>query len=179
VRTRVLRILQLEMARQCAFGIAAWQDLLAALGGSQDDRVWYSVQALLVAAGNVSKLLWPSRKRSQDRGRTLRESLQVPDDSFLQPRNFRNHFEHFDERIEEWAEAAPHGAFVDSCISNRPLASVVSAGSPTLWLRNLDTSSWTVTFRGDSCDLSRLHQALRDLHAVASIEAMRHDHVDP
>jgi hypothetical protein len=167
------------MARQCAFGITAWQDLLAAIDGSQDDRVWYSVQALLVAAGNVSKLLWPINKRSRDRGRRLRESLQVPDDSSLQPRNFRNHFEHFDERIEEWAEAAPHGAFVDSCISNRPLASVVSAGTPSLWLRNLDTSSWTLTFRGDSYSLARLEAGLRSLFAVAAAEALKRDDADP
>jgi hypothetical protein len=174
----ILRILQLEVARQCAFGITAWQDILVAVERSDDDRVWYSVQALLVAAGNVSKLLWPSKETLPDRGRALRESLKVAEDLPLRPRDFRNHFEHFDERIELWAEAAPDGAFVDSCISNRPLPSVLSVGDPTLWLRNLDTGSWTVTFRGDSYDLSRLQIALRDLYTVAIVEAFKRDHVN-
>ena len=60
------------------------------------DRIWCSVQAFLVAAGNISKLLWPPKPLLPERGAELRANLSVGDDSPLEPRTFRNHFEYFD-----------------------------------------------------------------------------------
>jgi hypothetical protein len=51
----------MEVERQCRFAIIAAADLDAALAVLDRDHIWYSVQAFLVAAGNVSKLLWPSK----------------------------------------------------------------------------------------------------------------------
>jgi len=57
METRILRIFQREVERQCRFALIAVQDLNQALQTVDMDRIWYSVQAFLVAAGNVSKLL--------------------------------------------------------------------------------------------------------------------------
>lgn len=70
-------------------------------------RIWAAIQALLVAAGNVSKVLFPAPNRrtrnlAPDRGLDLRERLHIADDSVLADRQLRNAFEHFDERIEPW-----------------------------------------------------------------------------
>lgn len=75
------------------------------------DRIFYDIQALLVAVGNVSKFLWPSINtknskyaRVTARAVELRKVLQVPDnskDSPLGPRNIRNKYEHFDEVLDE------------------------------------------------------------------------------
>ncbi len=67
-------------------------------------EVWCSIQSILVSAANISRILWPSKNRL--RGKRLREMLNVEADNILSNRKFRNHFEHYDERIEEWfAEA--------------------------------------------------------------------------
>jgi hypothetical protein len=70
--------------RQSQFALMAMDDLKNALSSNDEDRLWYSVQAFLVAAGNISKLLWP--KSNPERGQIVRQSLAVPDDSVLRDR---------------------------------------------------------------------------------------------
>ena len=153
-----------EVERQAKFGLMAVADLNAALAAPDTDRVWYSMQNLLIAAGNVSKLLWPA-KDYEERGKTLRQVLTVSDDSVLAPRTFRNHFEHFDERLEQWATAAGPGNFVDSNIGP---PGMISGLDPSSFLRNLDTKSMALTFRGDAYQLQPIVSALEQVHAQAT-----------
>jgi hypothetical protein len=88
----VLRIFQMEVERQCRFSLIALQDLEKALQNCDMDRIWYSVQSFLGAAGNISKILWPPNRDFSARGAELRASLFVSGDSPLEPRTFRNHF---------------------------------------------------------------------------------------
>jgi hypothetical protein len=133
------------------------------------DRLWYAVQAFLVAAGNVSKLLWPSDKPLlPKRGPELRASLQVEEDSPLKPRTFRNHFEHFDARIEEWAVSSEHRVFIDSNIG--PVDRMNFSGAePGDYLRNFDPSDFTVTFRGDRYCLPPIADAIEWLWPKATV----------
>ena len=89
----LLRIFRHEVERQCTFALIAYDDLVGALKRGEMDRLWYSAQALLVAVGNISKLLWPSNPRLAKRGNQLRTSLSIRGGSVLAPRNFRNHIE--------------------------------------------------------------------------------------
>jgi hypothetical protein len=168
----LLRIFQWEVERQASFGLIAAQDLERALRSADTDRVWYSVQSLLVAVGNVSKLLWPGRSTVPRRGEELRTSLGIPDDSALQPRTFRNHFEHFDERLEQWATSSQRKNFADSNIGPTGMISGLEPGD---YLRNFDTTKYAVTFRGDTYLLNPLIEALQELHARASVESRKPD----
>ena len=106
---QLLNCFQLEVARQCRWAILSIEDLEGALKGLTSgklaheygmSRLWMSIQTFLVATGNISKLLWPSQPQIPDRGSDLRVSLGVGETSCLKTRTFRNHFEHFDERLE-------------------------------------------------------------------------------
>jgi len=166
----LLRIFQTEVERQARFGLISASDLNAALELSDMDRIWYSVQSLLIAAGNISKLLWPSKCTVPKRGEELRNSLGVPDSSPLQPRTFRNHFEHFDERLEEWATASHRMNFADSNVGPTGMLSGMDAGD---YLRNLDTAKCAVTFRGDTYPLKPIVDALQELHGRALAECLK------
>jgi hypothetical protein len=148
-----------EIERQSSFAVMAADDLESALRAQDGYRVWYSVQGLLIAVGNISKLLWPVVAH-EERGRRLRQLLGVPDDSVLAPRTFRNHFEHFDERLESWATSSERRNFVDSNIG--PPGMIVGI-DPGDYLRNLDPENLAVTFRGDQYELSSIVQAVRTL----------------
>ncbi|WP_229007426.1 hypothetical protein [Methylophilus sp. Leaf408] len=87
---------QANIAKRASERLCAMNDSFDAL------EVWCSIQSILVAAGNVSKILWPSRKISIPRGEALRALLSIDDQSLLSDRKLRNHFEHYDERIEDW-----------------------------------------------------------------------------
>lgn len=165
---RILRIFQREIERQCRFAIIAVQDLQKALQAPDMDRIWYSIQSFLVAAGNVSKLLWPSSAHIPDRATELKNSLGVDDSSPLAPRTFRNYFEHFDERLEDWATSSKQKNFVDSNVGP---SGMISGIDPEDYLRNFDTTKNAVTFRGDEYDLRPMVDAIIELHKKVSLEA--------
>ena len=74
---------------------------------------WFSLQAILNSAGNVSKLLWGgyTKRKEQERAERfrlpLRQSLQVTYRSPIRSRQIRNAFEHFDEELEKRGRGEP------------------------------------------------------------------------
>lgn len=72
----LLRIIQREVEQQARFALLAASDLEAELKAGDMDRIGYAVQALLVAAGNVSKLLWPPQPSVPNRGEEMWKSLR-------------------------------------------------------------------------------------------------------
>ncbi len=164
----VLRILQRETERQCRFAVMAIEDLQEALQTAETDRIWYSVQSFLVAAGNLSKLLWPSDAHIPERAKELKISLGVHDSSPLAPRTFRNHFEHFDERLEDWATSSKRQNFVDSNVGP---SGMISGVDPEDYLRNFDTTKGAITFRGDEYVLKPMLDEIVQLQAKALSEA--------
>lgn len=63
---------------------------------------WFALQNILVAAANLSKLLWGSSGKREAEREALRNSIGVDNTSPLKSLDVRNDFEHFDERIEDW-----------------------------------------------------------------------------
>ena len=107
-----------EIRDQCNMAIIAFDDLvnIASKKPQDNDRFWYSIHGFLSATGNVSKLLsfsdFTFRKNSslfhlKERNKSLKNNLRcycrVSPDSIIMQRKFRNHYEHYDERLFEWA----------------------------------------------------------------------------
>lgn len=97
------------------------------LGASHGDGIWLSLQNLLTAAANVSKALWGTDDKIEAARLPLRESLAVADGSALNSRKLRNHFDHFDERLDEWWTKSGDHNLVD-CIVGPPGAIVFEGG---------------------------------------------------
>lgn len=131
------------------------------------DRVWYSVQALLTALANLSKLLWgdsePGWKGDRyDAPRTVVSETEVvrayvrglagvSDTSPLNSRAFRNIWEHFGRELETWAlNTSRPGLLGDSNLG--PVDRFLGV-DPRNLLRNLDHDCWVLTFRGRSYEL--------------------------
>jgi len=167
-------IFLLEVEKQCKYALIAADDLKRALKTQDLDRLWYSLHSFLVAVGNISKLLWPSRPKMPrkakirskpqvpNRGGELRAHLSVPADSPLAARTFRDHFEHFDERLEAWAMQARPGPFVDSCVG--PPEQFFAGLTAKDFLRHFDPRTYTLTFRGEVYHLLPIIEAVRGLY---------------
>jgi hypothetical protein len=136
------------------------------------DRLWCAVQAFLVAAGNISKLLWPSYRKGEElipeRGPELRVSLGVEEDSPLAARKLRNHFEHFDMRLEKWAVSSKPRVFVDSNIGP---VSMISDFKPGDRHRHFDPTTFIVYFREDTYHLRPIIEAIQAIHPRAVAKA--------
>lgn len=127
---------------------------------SDQIEAWSSIQTILIAAANISKILWPSRKKYLARGKQLRTLLGIDDDNLLSDRKFRYHFEHYDERIEEWFENNKSCVYMDSRIDPfipNPLSLQQFSH------RSYNSATRTLVFRNESIDLSAILTALAEI----------------
>ena len=118
-------------------------------------EVWCSIQSILVAAGNVSKILWPIKKEHKMRGEKLRQLLKVESDSILSDRKFRNYFEHYDERIEDWFKNSPSAVYRD--VAMNPSFTGFMSSSVN---RGYNSFNNTLVFRGETLDLNAILNVL-------------------
>lgn len=146
-------VMQSKIAELAAKRLAAIKDNFDQI------EVWSSIQSILVAAGNVSKILWPS-KEYVERGKRLRELLKVDEGNLLSDRKFRNHFEHYDDRIEKWFKGTSSAVYSDLAID--PLKSM-RRNVPTNHHRAYDPLTQTLTFRGESFDLAAVLKELKEI----------------
>ena len=147
--------LQSQIAKKAAERLVATHDVF------DNVETWCSIQSILVAAGNVSKILWPSQKYKL-RGQKLRELLGVEDNNPLASRKFRNHFEHYDERVEEWYENNSQGVYVD--LSMNPSLRSLNFGLPPLNThRGYNSFNNSVVFRSETLYLDEVLDALDTL----------------
>ena len=172
-----------EVRNQARFVELAWE-CLRSNRGKDDDRTWYSVQALLGAAANLSKLFKPpypvlgskEEKRvafefAEQRAAELRQKFGVDDRYEILNRNVRNHFEHFDNRLDRWTQensGAP-SAFIDrlSPPPGQPTGRITHVNDkPTMKLREL-SFPWKATCFGDEMDLEILVAEVSKLSARA------------
>ena len=172
---KALQMFQREVERQCKFALMAYDDVHNALRNNDIWRVWYFVQALLTALGNISYLLWPPRPRISDRGEQLRESLSVRDDSPLQSRSFRDHFTHFDERLDDWALSSENLDYADSNVGITPGKGVLFLFAERDFLRNIfrtdNPFEFAITFRGETLSLPPIIEAVQELAQIAEAES--------
>jgi hypothetical protein len=154
-----LHVLLGEISFQSQLAAKAAEHLPAC--GEQFDsvEVWSAIQSILIAAGNVSKILWPSPGRSA-RGEALRALLDVDDTNPLSNRKFRNHFEHYDERIEDWMATKPAATYLDQKIGPAEFDPHVF---PQLVHRHYDPCTKALIFRNESMNLAFTLEALESI----------------
>jgi len=71
----------------------------------------------------------------------------------------RNHFEHFDERLDRWWEQSSHHGYVDRNIG------MVTAGIEEINVfRNYFPETGELVFWGDKFNLKAIHDVLFDLY---------------
>jgi hypothetical protein len=147
-----------EIVLQSKIAYKAAERLEATQNNFDQVEVWCSIQSILVAAGNVSKILWPSYKYKM-RGERLRQLLKVEKENLLSNRKFRNSFEHYDERIEEWFENQSSGVYIDLAMNpNLPGRMLMNNNH-----RGYNSFNNTLIFRGESLDLGEVLKALKEI----------------
>lgn len=152
-----------ELAQQCMFSKMANVDLKKCrMTDTQGlSREYYFLQSLLIALGNISKILWPIKKKYEYRGIELRTALNVKDDSALKNRDLRNLFEHFDEKVDEWFETAERRRFSDRNVG--PMKGVIIPSEKDR-LRTFDPKTWTLTCLGIEFELGPAIQSIYELY---------------
>ena len=146
-----------EIVLQSQIAIRASERLFETQKTFDKIEVWCSIQSILIASGNVSKLLWPPNKQYKLRGEKLRKILDIKENHLLSNRTFRNHFEHFDERIEKIFENKPGSIYVDLAM-NPSLCN----RDPNCQ-RGYNSFNNTLIFKGEILDFNDIINSLEDI----------------
>lgn len=155
----------LEQVRQeCRFAQAAFQSLRQRLNEPDPERVFLDVQAFLGHVVMVSRLLWPARSSSAERGESLRKALNVPADSPLRLAGARGQIESFDEAYEDWLASLEGTDYVEMNV----MPTGTMAGSKAdVFHRSLDPDTLMLRLRGIPFALGRLNEVVRSLDRTA------------
>lgn len=147
-----------EIVLQSKIAVRAVERLQAANESFDQIEIWSSIQSILVASGNISKILWPIKKYEK-RGERLREILNIEKNNPINNRKFRNHFfEHYDEMVEEWFKHQSQGVYIDLAMNPS------FAGSETNTHRGYNSFNNTLVFRGELLDLDEVIKALEKIY---------------
>ncbi len=167
----LLRIFQRQVADQCRFMLAA---VPLVNERKFQDQLWIGCQMFVVGAGNVSKALWGdgrNRGKLAASRQPLRESLAVDDTSPLYDLALRNHFEHYDERIDRWWDGSTCHNYLDRMVV-APSA-IVGLDSIDMF-RIFDPSGPdgpTIVFWGETYKLQPIASECERILAIAAREA--------
>lgn len=148
--------------------------LLRALHEKRDmsviPSIFGAIQAILVHGANVSKTLCPAprgatakRDRALSRGEHLRTALGVDENDLVLDRDFRDAFEHYDERLDEWSESSPFKNIIVNCIGSRSAIGGEAVRDEDIF-RMFDPATKTLWFRGLRLDLQAYVDALSALN---------------
>lgn len=139
----------------------------SARDGNHDD-LWVGIQIFVSGSANIAKALWGQGQRLAAQRAQLRASLNVDDTSPLRDVAMRNHFEHYDERIDRWNNESKQHNVLDRMIG--PPSAV--AGIDTIdRFRVYEPGTMMVHFWGDSFQLQPIADEVSRLFPIAQYEA--------
>lgn len=98
-----------EIWTQCHFALIAVENI-DKKAASPTDQAFSSIHSFLSHTANVSKLL----NGRGDSSKTIGQILGVDEGSVIHEREFRNHLEHYDERLKRWIGRYKEGAVIST-----------------------------------------------------------------
>jgi hypothetical protein len=161
-----------QVQTHCRLARLAAGELRTALATLNPEQSALKLHSFLAQAHIVSRLLWPERESSVERGVTLRKELGVADEAALRLSTLRQHLTRPDECYEDWVTRLPEPNYLDFNL----MAQGTLAGSPQdAFQTNLDPDTLTLTWRGDTTELAPVDEELRRLAHTTETWLRRHN----
>ncbi len=161
--------------------------ILAAQGQEYDlrqtlhDEIFRSIHSFLTHASNVSRLFWPAPPRrgkredlavyearcaarpSISRAAALRSAIGLDIEHVLKSRKLRDHLEHFDDRLDNWAKTSRNKTYVQDLIGGESSVTGVDSEDMMRWF---DPGTHEVRFRGEVYSIPEL------AHGIANVSKL-------
>jgi hypothetical protein len=173
-----------ELRSQARFAAAAARHMDAAMRrvvanqAESIDDLFVGLHGLVAAAGNISKLLWPTpqhpssvdRLHSLERGTMLRTLFNVDNASPLRLDGLREVVEHFDEHLDRTVEASRQGfsALMLNVVLDTERAVEAADGTVLHWGRVCIMEPATLRVFGHDLDVRALLHAMTELDSLAA-----------
>lgn len=159
---------QTQVQLQCEFVLLAASELDAGVKAGDLTRTFFAVQNLLNAAANTGKALWGQGGNLAAERQRLRDSLGVTEQSPLRSVVMRNHFEHFDERLDRWSAESKARNSADLMVGTR-----IEAFDEIDRFRMYNPDTMEVAFWGQTFDLKVIVDEVVRILPTAQAEAIK------
>lgn len=167
----LIRIYLEQAKEECEACFSAINDLNTALSSGGEKDPFGPAQALIHHAAAVSRIFWPpgsrnkeAKQRSQRRGDLLRRAINLQTPHIIQVRTLRDHFEHFDERLDDWAERSKGRNIVKRLVGPRHAIGGDAITDEDI-IHHYDPATKTYAFRGEKFDIQAIATGLDDIYA--------------
>lgn len=166
----LLRAFQRQVADQCKVVLTGVQMINAGLQSGDQDTLWVGVQVGITGAGNISKALWGQGAKMTEARKPLRQSLAIAENSPLRFVSMRNHFEHYDERLDRWWQDSPNHNMLDRMIG--PPSAVVGLDDLDRF-RVYDNTTHDLVFWGERFNVQAIATEADRILPIAEAEASK------
>ncbi len=141
-----------EIWTQCHFAEFAFNNL-APKAQANSDVVFSSIHSFLSHCAIVSKLL-----KAEAESVSIGEVVGVSASSVIHNRTFRNHLEHYDERLKPWIRQKG----IDAMIGTYNIGPKSAFNIPNMvFVSHYDPTDMKFTFVDEDLDLGELHQEIQ------------------
>ncbi|MCS0129228.1 hypothetical protein NDJ14_23325 [Vibrio alginolyticus] len=163
-----------QIKEECEFCLAAVQQMNLILKEQSKGDFFREALDLVHHSAAISRILWPpgcrdkaKKKRSQRRGQALRDELNIKNGHVIQNRTLRDHFEHFDERLDDWAENSKHKNIISTLFGPRNAVQGDSIDDTDI-IHHYDPETKKYAFRGEEFDIQELVDGIDDIYNKVS-----------
>lgn len=168
-----------EECESCFNSINAFN---AALASDEADDPFVRAMEFIHYVAKVSRIFWPpgsrdkhARQRAHRRGEALRRSLSIQTGHPIQVRTLRDHFEHFDERLDHWAEHSKNRNIIGKLLGPRSAVGGDAIQDSDI-IHHFDPATKIYAFRGEKFDIQSLASGLDDIYTRVNERLMHLDH---
>lgn len=128
----------------------------------ENQSVLDALRTALHFSANVSKVFWPARGEREASAKALRDMCGIPDDHPLKSRTLRNHVEHMDERLHNWA-GDHRRKFLTVETVNHPRAMPLLTPLEDVVYLVYDADTHEVRVPGEAYSIEEMKAAVRDV----------------
>lgn len=163
--TRLPRDFWIEMSIREIWTQAHFSDIaFNNLSNKMDtDVAFSSIHSFLSHCGMVSKMLQATDGVS---GETIGDILGIQSDSLIHRRKFRNHLEHYDERLKSWIQTFGP----DTNIGTYNIGPKEAFNIPgMLYISHYDPHTNQFTFINEDFNLTEMHQEVLRIMNIADL----------
>jgi len=151
-----------EISTQALFAEIAYSRI-DPKANADNNLVFSSIHSFLSHCAMISKMLKSTEDETPPK--SIGSVLGIPSTSSIHMRVFRNHLEHYDERLKEWIRQ--YG--VNSNIGNNNIGPRSAIQIPNMvFVSHYDPSNKNFTFVNDDFDLEKMHDEAQRIKELAN-----------
>ncbi len=166
----LLRSFQSQIKLQCEFIQICERRLYESLTHNKSLLVFLEIQNILTATANISKCLWGSgreKNKVSHKRIKLQKSLFISNDSLLYDVEMRNHFDHFDDRIDTWWKSSECQNYADLLIGH---SDMIKGIAPSDEFRGFDPNTGEIRFNRKKFNLYKLLEEVGRIYLIVQNE---------